>query len=259
MNKYFKAAAAILFFIMAFILLFIVLHRHEKKVKIKARIAIVLDDWGYYSSTLPLLHEIRRPITIAILPNHTYSRQVAAYAQKNGYQTILHLPLESRNNKGAEEDTLYCAMDENQMREQLERLIRIVPGISGVNNHQGSQATENARMMEIILTELNKEKLFFLDSLTTSGSVCSQVAKHVGIRFAKRDVFLDTPPDRLDEDRLRAYIARQLDQLAGIAMKRGYAVGIGHDREVTLSVLKESMPLLEKEGIKFVFLSELVK
>jgi len=39
----------------------------------------------------------------------------------------------------------------------------------------------------------------------------------------------------------------------------GHAIGIGHDRKVTLEVLKEVMPELDREGFKFVFVSELVK
>jgi polysaccharide deacetylase 2 family uncharacterized protein YibQ len=39
----------------------------------------------------------------------------------------------------------------------------------------------------------------------------------------------------------------------------GQAIGIGHDRKITLEVLKEVMPSIEKEGYKFVFVSELIR
>jgi polysaccharide deacetylase 2 family uncharacterized protein YibQ len=39
----------------------------------------------------------------------------------------------------------------------------------------------------------------------------------------------------------------------------GKAVGIGHDRPATLAALAEIMPQLEKEGFKFVFVSDLVR
>jgi polysaccharide deacetylase 2 family uncharacterized protein YibQ len=44
-----------------------------------------------------------------------------------------------------------------------------------------------------------------------------------------------------------------------LADEKGWAIGIGHDRRNTLEVLKEEMPKLEKEGYKFVYVSELVK
>jgi len=184
--------------------------------------------------------------------------QIAEEAGMRGYQIILHLPLESKSNEILEKDTLYCAMNKNEITKRLRSILKNVPCISGVNNHQGSRATEDEKMMRIIFSELRKEKLFFLDSLTTNKSVCSMVAKTQGVKYAKRDVFLDLPPSKLKNEELRVYIQGQLDKLYRIAIKRGYAIGIGHNRKVTLSVLKDAMPQLEKKGIKFVFLSELV-
>ncbi len=48
-------------------------------------------------------------------------------------------------------------------------------------------------------------------------------------------------------------------KLKNLSRKHGLAIGIGHDRKTTLEVLREAMPELEKEGFKFVFVSELVK
>jgi polysaccharide deacetylase 2 family uncharacterized protein YibQ len=39
----------------------------------------------------------------------------------------------------------------------------------------------------------------------------------------------------------------------------GSAVGIGHDRKITLEVLRDVMPQLAKEGYKLVFVSELAQ
>ncbi len=261
MNRSFKAVITGIILLAVVFFMFVFLSRHKRPVpvEIKARIAIVLDDWGYYSSTLPMLYEIGRPVTLAVLPNLKYSEWVAVDAVKNGYQTILHLPLESQSNKWAEKDTIYCAMDKDLQREKLKLLLNSVPGVSGVNNHQGSKGTEDRVLMTMVMSELKKKKMFYLDSVTTHRSVCPQVAKVVGIRFARRDVFLDIPQPALEGERLRAYIKQQLDKLYAQALKKGYAIGIGHDRKMTLSVLKEMMPYMEKKGVKFVFISELAR
>jgi polysaccharide deacetylase 2 family uncharacterized protein YibQ len=70
--------------------------------------------------------------------------------------------------------------------------------------------------------------------------------------FTKRDVFIDNKqsPD---------YIKGQVYKLKTRARIYGQVIGIGHDRKTTLEVLKEVMPQLEKEGYRFVFVSELVK
>ncbi len=56
-----------------------------------------------------------------------------------------------------------------------------------------------------------------------------------------------------------AYIKGQLMKLKDLAKKQGEAVGIGHDRKNTLLVLKEMLGQMEKEGYKFVFISQVIQ
>ena len=275
MNKHYKIA--ILFILLLVTSLWIfhavsengkLLQRHKlitKQVGIKpevistkGRVAIILDDWGYNSSDLALLFKIKEPIAVSILPNLRYSEQVARDVKIRGYQTMLHLPLESRHNEIPEQDTVYCAMSKDEIIKSLRLSLKSVPGVAGVNNHQGSKATENDRLMKIILGELKKDNLFFLDSVTTSKSVCPAIAKEIGIKHAKRDIFFDEPPSKLDDKEQALYIQKQLYKLSDLAISKGYAIGIGHDKKITLKVLKDVLPQLERKGIKFVFVSTLV-
>jgi hypothetical protein len=65
-------------------------------------------------------------------------------------------------------------------------------------------------------------------------------------------VFLDNNSDP-------EYIKGQLIQLRNLSKKYGTAIGIGHDRKSTLTVLKEILPQLESQGYKFVFISEVAR
>jgi polysaccharide deacetylase 2 family uncharacterized protein YibQ len=122
----------------------------------------------------------------------------------------------------------------------------------GVSNHMGSKLTLDEKAIKIIFEKLNEKRLFFLDSIT-SKSVCKKVADNLGVRFVGRSVFLD---NNLNED----YIAQQMRLLVKKAKIKGSAVGIGHDRKITLETLKKLMPELEKEeGVQFVFVSELAR
>ena len=226
---------------------------------IKARIAIVIDDWGYNGSVLPLLYKIKSPVTIAVIPHHKFSKSIAREARQRGYQVILHLPLESESHLAAEKDTLNCSMGEKELRQKLSALLESVPGIVGVNNHQGSKATKDVKTMSIIMSELNKKGLFFLDSRTTRKSICAKIAPSIGIKFAQSDGFIDLPPSRLREKEYQKYVCKNLDRISAVAAKRGYAIMIGHDLKVTLDLLSIEIPKLEKKGFKFVFLSDLVE
>jgi len=226
----------------------------------KGLVAFVIDDWGYNKRNIDLALEIDRPLTISILPNLRYSKYVAQKFMKvnNVCDIILHLPLESKSNRAAERGTIRSNMEQEMITTILEDEINSVPGLIGVSNHQGSKVSEDERTMKIVLGELKKRELFFLDSVTTSKSVCADIARDIKLRFAKRDIFLDLT-DQADLEDFESYIRGQVQELASVALKQGRAIGVGHNKKITLKVLKDLIPDMEKKGIKIVPLKELVR
>ena len=226
----------------------------------KGLVAFVIDDWGYNERNIDLVFQIERPITISILPNLRYSGDIVEAVREKGKacDIILHLPLESKSNRAVELDTIRGSMERSEILSILEEEIKSIPGLIGVSNHQGSKATEDEKVMGVILSELKKRELFFLDSLTTPDSVCSSIARDIGLRYAHRDVFLDLT-DQTDLEHFESYIRKQIQGLADIAIKKGMAIGVGHNKKITLEVIKDSIPGLEKQGIKIIPLKELVR
>lgn len=219
-------------------------------VRPQGRIAIVLDDWGYNLNSLSLIKGIKYPLTISVLPNLAYSKSIAQQLGGQGFEIILHLPLEPHEKFRLERDTIMTYMDQKTVTGILKKDLAGLPYTKGVSGHMGSRATEDARLMAVIFRELKKRNLYFLDSFVSGKSVCSLAAQEMSLRFARRDVFLDNKEEPL-------YIRAQIRKLKLLASEKGFAIGIGHDRRITLGVLKEVMPELEKEGFKFIFVSEL--
>lgn len=261
MDRYSRYRIVIIILLSAVILegIFIIRLKPVKKEKpampVKGRIAIVIDDWGYNLNNLPFLDEIRYPLNISILPHLAHSKEIASKARTRGHELILHLPLEPKaaevnDYAGLEKNTIMTNMNPEQIKEILLKAMDSVPYVKGVSNHMGSRATADYKTMQAIFQELKKKNLYFLDSVVTPDSICFEVAKELSVRFAERDIFLDN-------ELVRDYIRRQIEILKLKAMKNGQAIGVGHDRKVTLQVLKEIMPQLEKEGYKLVFVSDL--
>jgi len=61
-------------------------------------------------------------------------------------------------------------MDEGEIRRQIETDLTAVPYVSGVNNHMGSRFMEDEAGLAVMMEELAKKGLFFVDSLTTPDS-----------------------------------------------------------------------------------------
>lgn len=238
-------------------ILIIILYRAPTKAG--AQVAFVLDDWGYSLNNVDALLQIDRPVTLAVLPHLRYSKEISDRVIKygHGYDIILHLPLESKSGKASERDTIRRNMEKSRVLSILRDDIKGVPGLIGVSNHQGSRATENKEIMKIILEELKKRDLFFLDSRTTPLSVCGNIAGKIGLRYAERSVFLDLGQKK-DEKQIKAYVRKQIKELINIAKIRGSAIAIGHDKKFTVDVIKESIPDIEKENIRIVPLKNLV-
>jgi len=223
------------------------------RAKRPARVAIVMDDFGYNMNNAEALFAIGKPVTLSILPNLKHSRDVAESARQHGYEVILHLPLESNRNGVKEEaGTLKPGASEKTVVEQLTKDIGSVPGLAGVSNHMGSKATEDRILMSEIFSYLKKKNLYFFDSMTSEKSVCVEVAAEMGLRFAKRDIFLD------NEENVES-IKKQMIELKKLALRRGRAIAICHDRKNTVTVLADAMPDMAKDGVAFVNLSELVR
>ncbi len=127
-----------------------------------------------------------------------------------------------------------------------------LPSIEGVNNHMGSKATGDKSLMRIIFKRIKRRGLFFVDSMTSHNTVSVALAQEMGLPFGKRDVFLDNI-------NTREAITKQIMILAQKARSRGYAVAIGHERRLTMQILKEEIPWLEKQGFAIVSIKELLK
>jgi hypothetical protein len=219
---------------------------------IKGKIAIVLDDWGYSLDNVNTLKSIKRPLTLAVLPNLNLSKKISAGLHQAGFEIILHLPMQPVGKYSLEENTISTKMSKEQIENILYKDLSSIGYAKGVSNHMGSMATSDLRTMEIVFKYLKKRGLYFLDSFVSKESVCKGLANKVGLRFAKRDIFLDNNSDP-------EYIRGQVYKLKARAKLKGQAIGIGHDRKNTIQVLKEVLPELEKEGYRFVFVSELTR
>ncbi|MCC6544784.1 MAG: divergent polysaccharide deacetylase family protein [Nitrospirae bacterium] len=229
-------------------------HVEPKKVdkKYRGRVAIVIDDVGNDKKIFRKFTELGIPVTFSILPGERYSKYIANEAWQLKYEVMLHLPMEphgSWSNPGSH--AILAAMSDDQMLRQLSEDLDAVPHAAGVNNHMGSLLTENDSAMRVILEEIYKRGLFFIDSRTSSQTVAYNVAKSIGVKSGDRDVFLDNKPDI-------EYIKGQIDTAIRIAKKRGEATVIGHAKLLTAEAILEKLPDFEKERIELVTISRVL-
>lgn len=218
-----------------------------------ADIALVIDDWGYSNKALRESLDLGIPLTYAVLPHLPFSTKIAQRANEDGHEVILHLPLEPHNAEKhpLEKNTIFTSMSEEVIKNIIKDDIKSIPYLKGINNHMGSKATESEYVLNILFEQIKNNELYFLDSYTSNDSISPQVALQKKIAFIRRDIFIDNVSSK-------DHIKGQLMRAKNIAAEKGSAVVIGHAKELTIDILKEVIPELEKEGVRFVYLSDLL-
>ena len=217
------------------------------------RLAIILDDLGQDYSAAEAIFALPYPLTISVLPNNPHSVDIAEEAHRRGYEVMLHLPMESVSQRHAESHELRPGMSQRDVTTLVDGFIAAVPGVSGVNNHQGSESTANTPLMNELMRVLHEHKLFYIDSRTTAATVAFDAARNAGVPTAYRNVPF------LDEVAEVNAVSRQLRLAIREAREKNDAVAIGHPHPATLKALREVLPEAKAQGVRLVYASELVR
>jgi polysaccharide deacetylase 2 family uncharacterized protein YibQ len=216
-------------------------------------VSIVIDDFGVDLEIARKFATLPFPINFSILPHQRYSRAIARLAHAHNHEVLLHLPMEPQGfpkvnpGKGA----LLLSMSNGRMKKALQSSLDSHPYISGVNNHMGSRFTEHEHSMEVVLKELKRKGLYFLDSRTSKRTLGLSLAQKLRVPSAGRDIFLD-------HVRTETFIRSQIKKLIRKAKVQGRAIGIGHPYDVTLRVLTHEAGRFRQQNIEVIPLKTLI-
>ena len=216
----------------------------------KKRIYLILDDGGHNTRQLMPFLEFPGKLSIAVIPRLKYSQEVAELTYQHGKTVMLHQPMQPLGKADPGAGAIYVTMSNADVRKTLEENLDSIPHVTGFNNHMGSAATSDEGIMDVVLKVAKERNLFFVDSFTHAGSVCSKAARKNGMRIAKRDIFLDN-------DKSREKMIEAFNEGKAVADKKGYAVMIGHVWSDNLAqVMMDMYPEFIEEGYCFESVSD---
>lgn len=198
-------------------------HAEPGNVQKELRAAIIIDDFGGGTGGVRDFLEGKIPITAAVMPFTPNSREHAEWAHKNGFEVMVHLPMEPKRGKRSwlGPNPITVDLSQEEVRRRVEEAIKNVPYAVGLNNHMGSLAVENEMIVRTIVEVAKQKNLFIIDSATSPGSKFPQIAKELGVPLLKRDVFLDDISSS-------AYVRKQMIRLAKVTEIQGRGIAIGH-------------------------------
>lgn len=215
-----------------------------------ATLVFVIDDAGMNAEYTKRYASLPFPLTIAVLPKLLHSKDCAYIVRSSGKELILHQPMQSLNhNLDPGPGKISVDMSFSQINSIINgNLAEIGPGVKGLNNHEGSEVTEDVLRIGAVLDVCLENKIYFLDSRTTANTKAPQAALERDMTiFEKSGPYIDNIVSR---EAMLKEIYKSLEA----ANKNGSAIVIAHvdkSAEILPKLLEQMYPYLLKAGYRF--------
>ena len=213
-------------------------------------IAICIDDLGEDSAATDEAMALPRDVALSFLPFAEATPILAEAAARRGHLVLAHVPMQALGGQNPGPMALKSGMAADEIARRLGWSLARVPGLVGINNHEGSRFTADGASLLPVMATLRARHLFFLDSRTGPDTQAEAEARAAGVMASGRDVFLD-------DDESPAAVEAELERLADTAQRTGAAIAIGHPHDVTLKLL--AAWLAQDHGVTLVPLDEAMR
>ncbi len=210
------------------------------------KVAVVIDDFGNNMAGTDDILNLPVPLTVAVMPFLPSTKRDAEQAHRKGHDVFVHLPMEPVKGKRSwlGPGAITTDLSDEEIRDRVRKAIDDVPHAIGLNNHMGSKATADERVMRAVLGVCKERGMIYLDSRTTHRSVAARIAKELGVPFLENELFLDAVYTV-------SHITRQMETLCRRMKDHPVCIAIGHvgpPGKKTASVLRRYIPRIQKEA-----------
>lgn len=228
----------------------------QESVERSKQVAIVIDDFGNNMDGTAEMLSLPIPLTVAVMPFLPSTKQDAQLAHEKGHEVLLHLPMEPVRGKKSwlGPGAITTDLSNEEIRKRVLAAIEDVPYAIGINNHMGSRATADERVMKIIVEVCKEKGLMLLDSRTTPKSLIGKLSEQMGVPYTENQLFFD-------DLYTYSHISKQMEKFKKLLHDKETCIAIGHvgpPGKKTAQVIKEAIPSIQKEA-QFVSISKMVK
>jgi polysaccharide deacetylase 2 family uncharacterized protein YibQ len=213
-------------------------------------IAICIDDLGEDLAATDKAMALPKAVALSFLPYAETTPFLAQAAGRKGHLILAHVPMQALGSTDPGPMSLKIGMAADEIARRLGWNLARVPGLVGINNHEGSRFTADAAALAPVMATLRARHLFFFDSRTGPQSAVGAAAGAAGVTAVARDIFLD-------DDQSQAAVRAALEMLAREAKRTGVAIAIGHPHDLTLKLL--AAWLAQDHGVTLVPLDEAIR
>jgi polysaccharide deacetylase 2 family uncharacterized protein YibQ len=223
----------------------------NKKNKSHPQISIIVTNLGLNRRSTELALSLPKQIALGFLPYTKSLKPLLNKAQNKGHEIYLYLPMQtsqSEDNPGRYSLMRNLPLEENEVR--LNVILNSHAKYDGVYSNFKESFTADKKSSEAILDQLNDIGLIFVLGKNYENNLPRHIKSNNNI--IATNIIIDLEPDK-------EIIKKELDKLIKIAKSEGTALGYAQGLILTIEMLRDWVPLLEKQGVKLVPISELLK
>lgn len=212
------------------------------------KIAIILGGMGLNDKlTARAGRDLTGDITFAFAPYGPNLQDQVNQAREQGHEILLQLPLEPvgfpASNPGPK--TLLADADQLTNLQNLQWHMSRFSGYAGVINYMGGRFMAAPEAVKLMLAELKKRGLYFVEDGSLPLSSTNDVAQALRQPVRQADIVIDANPDA-------QAISEALGKLEEQARSQGFAMGTGSGLAVTVDTLRDWAKGAADRGIIFV-------
>ena len=224
-----------------------------------AKLAIIIDDFGRQRKGVKNMLELDCKLTVAVMPFLEHSTEDAQEAVNNKKEVIIHLPMQATTHDNPNHigiNPITIDQTPTQVKELMDKILEDIPQAVGANIHMGTLCSTKKETMRPVFEKLKEKNMYFVDSMTSSKSICDETAMEIGIPFYSNRVFLE------HEQKTKAYVKKRLAKAMKIAKDKGQCIAIGHvgveGGNITVEAIREMMDDFKANDVELVYVSELI-
>lgn len=174
-------------------------------------------------------------------------------------EVVAHVPMEPMNypSRTPGEDAILVDMSGGHVRRLVRKHLDAARHPIAYLPYMGAMALQDAEVMKNVMRELKSEGVAYIEQAGRTSSTGLDMASEEEVPFLRLDGRIDVRTS--DNRSARREISRMLNDIADTARRRGFASCLVRLDGSTLSVLETEVPRLEKQGVRFVPLSFLLR
>ena len=225
------------------------------------RVALILEGFGREESdslaTVALTEGFE--FSGAVLTNGDDPRGWSEALAKSDREVVAYVPMEPMNypSRSPGSDAILVDQSTGKVRGLVRRHLGKARRPVAFYPYMGGMALRDHQVMEVVMLELEKQEVAYIEPPDRQGSIALDVASTSGVRFVRIDEVLN--PSSVRGSRRSKAIRSRLEEVANTARRRGFATCVGRLDPVLLDVLSKEIPRLEKQGVRFVPFSALLR